>query len=131
MHSMTLFFLASSADCRSTSAARFFSSSVGPVPEKTASGEWNGPHRFSPPRIAVISMAHLCRSSAAWRTLASGLIGLASGPTHRDGRAAQALVLQLPGDRLVVGRVAFEERDLDAVEAGLLELGEDREVLAR
>ncbi len=36
-----------------------FSSSVGPEPEKTPSGEWYGPHRFSPPRIAVISIAHL------------------------------------------------------------------------
>ena len=79
MQSRTFALRASSAAWRSTSAARFFSSAVGPVPEKTPSGEWYGPHRFSPPRMAVISMAHLMRSTAAWRTAASGLIGLASG----------------------------------------------------
>ena len=73
--------------------------------------------------MAVISMAHFMRSTAARRSAASGLIGLASGVTTVTVVQPRPLVVELLADRLVVGGVAFEERQLDAVEAGLLELG--------
>ena len=79
MQSCTFAWAAYSAAWRSTSAARFFSSSVGGTPLKTASGEWNGPAMTSPPRAAVISTAQRSRSTAASRTAASSLIGLACG----------------------------------------------------
>ena len=53
------------------------------------------------------------------------------GTDDGDGRAAEAVVVERLADGLVVGRIALEDRQLDAVVAGGLELGEQRELLGR
>ena len=50
-------------------------------------------------------------------------------PDDGDGGAFEAVVVEGLADGLVVGRVALEDRQLDAVVAGRLELGEERELL--
>ena len=66
------------------------------LPVKTPSGEWYGPHRFSPPRVAVISMAHLSRSTAALRTAGVGADRVGLGGRRCDGGAVEAVACPVP-----------------------------------
>ena len=86
------------------------------------------------PEVSPISADAAIRRAAVERRLADVVVGadrVVVRVGDGDGCAAEAVVVQLLADGLVVGRVAGEQRQLDAVEAGLFELGQEGEVLAR
>ena len=128
---MRLACFASSAAPRRTSAARFFSSAVGPVPENTPRAEWYGPQTVSAPED-VVDLDHrlepVARLLPDRRVGADGVVVLGQ---DGDRRALEPLLVEFGADRLVVGGRAAEDGQLDAVEPGGLQLAQEREVFAR
>ena len=62
------------------SSAQCHSCWVGPLPVNTPRAEWYGPVSMVAPKTLAHSMAFWLRSSAARRTVASGLMAWCSGP---------------------------------------------------
>lgn len=63
------------------------------------------------------------------RCIRADRVGIGADDGH--GCTAKAEGIELVPDRLEMGGITFEYRDFDAVKAGLLQVGKDREMILR
>ena len=91
----------------------------GRLPENAPSVECSGPDSMSAPSAAAQSIVRFMMSMPAWRIPRLRRNQVHRRVAHRRDRGPlQADPVEQPPERLVVRRVALEDRDLDAVIAG-------------